>query len=254
MCHFQPLLLILNFSTGKRKRGLDGNWWMVISSKNHVHRWVRFQPKTGSKRSSSQSSKKKRSSSKKQKRNRSRSAEKKRKEQHHSHKRLYSIGFCEPYTTDSLRPRQTIFTVDESMYKKLLNPPRYYNGRPGQYIGNAFIFGHKYKPDQYRKIGSTGNDGAQVGFVDVKLLNQVDKKLDIGEIVLQEYEKEKGWENWKSRAAFARVRKQLPHILFIGETEGGDVGADLYAHYDKNTVIDSLLIDNDYFFRAQDDE
>jgi hypothetical protein len=37
-------------------------------------------------------------------------------------------------------------------------------------------------------------------------------------------------------------------VIFQGQTFGGDVGADLYAHVNKNGNIDSLIIDNGHFF------
>lgn len=53
---------------------------------------------------------------------------------------------------------------------------------------------------------------------------------------------------WFTVAGNAYVRKKIPAVLFVGDTEGGDVGADLYAHFNSKKQIDSIIIDNDCYF------
>jgi len=179
-----------------------------------------------------------------------------------SSRKTYRIGFCEPYTTEEISKNgffSMMFTVDKNMYNTLLKTPRMYYGKRNEDKGNAYIFGRVYKPHEYVKIGTMGNDGAQVGFVDVDLMKRADPQMmkEISELVLEEYFGKNGqmkMKHWSDRKAFARVHKKFPHILFLGDTVGGDVGADLYAHYDKHKRIDSLLIENDYFFPVADND
>jgi hypothetical protein len=137
------------------------------------------------------------------------------------------------------------FEVGPAFYGALLRKPK--SIKRGD--GNAYIFGRRFPLSQYTFVGDHGNDGAQTGFIDLDLFANGDKVLDV---VLEEFApKTKSRRgpgiSWDDRAALRRVRARLPHILFIGETVGGDVGASLYAHR-THGKIDGLIIDNDLLF------
>jgi hypothetical protein len=120
------------------------------------------------------------------------------------------------------------FKVNNTMYETIQKAPKK--------IGHMYLFGKKYPYETYQFMGEHGNDGAQTGFVD---LDNFDKNIDVSSIVINEFKDD--------RVARRKVRKQVPHILFLGETYGGDLGAILYAHY-KGKNIDSLIISVDPLF------
>ncbi len=97
-------------------------------------------------------------------------------------------------------------------------------------------FLHSYASDQNKILFK------DIGLFDPKTTSKV------SDMVLEKY----GYSGrkiipWENRAALRRVRKDYPHILFMVDTDGGDVGAHLYVHKTSGQ-IDSLIIDNEYFF------
>lgn len=173
--------------------------------------------------------------------------------------RTHKILFCEPYV---VRARSGLrggvrFAVSDKFYPALLRAPRSLHTRRSTFdIGNAYIFGKRFPLDSYKLVGSCGNDGGQIGFID---LDEFDTKVasSVSDVVLEEYGMNKVGRlgikatPWENRPALRRVRKIIPHILFMGDTDGGDVGADLYAHWTAGK-IDGLIIDNEYFFQSEE--
>jgi hypothetical protein len=169
----------------------------------------------------------------------------------------YSILFCEPYSVDDTsikmlkrKSSRGMFTgvkfeVGPAFYATLLRKPK--SIKRGN--GNAYIFGRRFPLSQYAFVGNHGNDGAQTGFIDLDLFANGDKVLDVvlGEFTPRTKSRRGSGISWDDRAALRRVRARLPHILFIGETVGGDVGASLYAHR-THGKIDGLIIDNNLLF------
>ena len=52
---------------------------------------------------------------------------------------------------------------------------------------------------------------------------------------------------WEDRDLLARVQKECPYVLFLGNVLCVDESTYLYAHRDAAGVVDSLIVDNDYF-------
>ena len=73
---------------------------------------------------------------------------------------------------------------------------------------NCYLFGNMFPLDEYKYLGFETNNLGQIGLIDVN----------------------------------------TNKIIFLDDTVGGNVGASLYAHYDSFSNIDSLIIDNNYFF------
>jgi hypothetical protein len=163
----------------------------------------------------------------------------------------HKIAFCEPYV---VRDRSGLkgsirFAVSDKFFPTLLRAPRSLHVRRVKFdIGNAYVFGRRFPLGSYTRLGYCGNDGAQIGFVS---LDDFKATRDISAIVLEEYgfNRSGNITPWDDRSALRRVRRIIPHILFMGGTDGGDVGATLYAHQTAGR-IDGLIIDNEYFFRT----
>ena len=114
---------------------------------------------------------------------------------------------------------------------------------------NAYIFGKQYPLKEYKKIGDHGNDAAQTGFVNVDLMKKSELKTW----------KEDPWKEvdrlgWDSRDGLRTIQKSFPWIIWYGETLGGDVGASLYAHYDKSRKIDSLIVNIRFFWPGDESD
>lgn len=74
----------------------------------------------------------------------------------------HRIIFTEPITFDPTSSFYSPpFIVSDDMYKKLLEKPK--EERKG--FTNAYIFGRKFPPHQYKLIASHTNDAAQTGIV-----------------------------------------------------------------------------------------
>lgn len=131
--------------------------------------------------------------------------------------------------------------VNDNFLNILAKKPKYMTCQRG----NAYVFGH-HKYD-WIYIGNHGNDVAQTGVInltnihknEVENIQDYDKWLNI-------FEKSGGrFEPWDKREHLSKVRNNIsPRILFVGDTFGGDVGADVFVHLDDNREIDGLIIEN----------
>jgi hypothetical protein len=216
------------YKVGTKKKGNDGNFWIVTENKNGVHRWI-LDSKPSKKASIEKETKK--GSIK-------------------SPTKYYKIRFCEPYTNLDVEDISVDFKVTDELYEVLKKRPKYKLGDHG----NAYIFGKTYPLNEYVLLGEHGNDGAQTGLVDITEATQ--KELD--SITADE-----NWHNiyepydyiWDNRDALKLARKKISErILFVGQTIGGDVGAALFGHYDKKKRLDGLIIDIYCLFENEEDE
>lgn len=134
-------------------------------------------------------------------------------------------------------------------------PVRLVEMAPKSFTGkgnNAYVFGKiPLKGDlaKYTRVASIGNDVAQVGLIDIDRITQVDY---IGDLLEWFYSGQKRW-LWYNPAILARVQQILPWIVFLGDTNGGDVGADLWVRKEGGKVI-SMIVDNFHFFPQESDE
>jgi hypothetical protein len=123
--------------------------------------------------------------------------------------------------------------------------------------GNAYVFGPMYNPAEYKRISGHGNDAAGTGLIDYdKVLSLVaDRPPEVVNRVDRQWRRvleDNNVDDWES--VIQDVRREFPEILFLGNTDMGDVGADLYAHYDNNDEIDSLIIESECFFPQEDED
>lgn len=203
---------------GLRKKGKDGNMWVVKKISNGSKRWVKYSKKTTN-------SLVKRPKNSGVKSNVT------------TNKKYHKIIFCEPSTY--MGPGlfvSGVIKVTPAFYETLKKKPK----RKTCEYGNAYIFGKLHKKSDYKFIGSHGNDVAQTGFIDVDIW--VDGDGD------KMYKSLKGRYEWDNRKTVTDVQKAVPSVIWFGTTDGGDVGADLYAHYNKQKQIDGLIVENDCMF------
>lgn len=210
-----------NEQVGTKKIGTDGNVW-IVKKRESGRYWAK---------TSSQESKKT-----VQKNATSRSSKDK------------VLLFAEPATFKLQYMnwhKGGLFSVTNNFYNVLLRPPVSKKWE----ISNAYIFGNKFPTNEYVKIASHDNDVAQTGIIDIELWKNGDYERNSDKI---DKVNEKYRFSYSSPKNVEIVRKiSGGSVLFQGETVGGDVGADLYAHYDKNGNIDSLIINNDYYFKQK---
>lgn len=220
------------YKIGTKKKGNDNNMWIVVKNVNGIKRWKLYKKYDSIELYNFK---------------------------HYIKNQIttnnkFKIFICEP-TNDipllkNIKPNNTnihIFEVDINMYLKLTKRPKIY--RRVETASNAYIFGKKYQLDTYKQISSFGNDIAQIGMIDITNFT----KDEYNNII---YRDEKyGYKinthhnnDWENEQLLFEWRSIVtPRILFIGSTDGGDVGAYIYAHY-TNKKIDSIILDNRYFF------
>lgn len=152
------------------------------------------------------------------------------------------IRFGEVYTSNF----GGYFDVTNNFYQELRKKPRQFVSE----FGNAYVFGKMFNSNEYKRLLSHGNDGAQTGFVDVTDLTdaQIEKLMD-------EISGDYDWSNaypdydWNHYDGIKKIREDVSDkVVFVGLTVGGDVGADLYVHYNDNKEIDSVIIENTCLF------
>jgi hypothetical protein len=220
---------------GKCRKGKDGLIWEVKERKNGSKFWLKHKGK--SLRTRDLTNKKKTPKATKPK-----TLTKGTK----TNEKMYSISFDEPGTTDFRRGKTKLFEVTESFLKNLRKKPDYYLDDAK---GNAYVFGPLFKVKDYVYICCHGNDAAQTGLVDYT--NATNEEIE----KIRDFDKwmkcfDNGNAAWDERKRLEKVRKMISNrIIFSGLTLGGDVGANLFAHYDESSNIDSLIIDTGYFFK-----
>lgn len=149
--------------------------------------------------------------------------------------------------------------VTPKFIKILRRPPRIATCDPGIDAGwhNAYVFGKLFSSNYYY-IGGHGNDLAQTGIVQLTGLTEDDidkfsrnqhidgrkRRYDPWDVVYKDINYD-----WDNVNALKQIRKSVSdNILFVGTTAGGDVGADIFAHFDKSGNIDSIIINNGCLF------
>ena len=155
--------------------------------------------------------------------------------------KYHDILFTEPVTVWSSEFDTPTIRVNDKMYKLILKEPKAFVGKDGT---NAYVFGRMFKRDSYKKIATIVNDVANVGLMDINFAPEFSTE-DVS--LFDIYEDHE----WDDREILKEARRIFPDLLFNGRTIRGDVGATLYAHYDKSGDIDSLIIDSSYFFPSE---
>jgi hypothetical protein len=157
---------------------------------------------------------------------------------------MHNLLFTEPacfypyeYSKKDLLKIKPDITVNDYMYELLIkNNCLFINNNNDN---NAYVFGKLFDPSTYKFICSHGNDVAQTGLIDLDLVKEgvwfKNKKN-----LFFYYGDVDGWDDPKIQK---RIRIKNKAIVWFGVTSGGDVGANLFVHYDKNNNIDSILID-----------
>lgn len=178
-----------------------------------------------------------------------------------SSKSKHRIHFGEsPDVCESIINELNYHTISQSMYDAILQGPSEQKSIRGDLEAkNFYVFGHLFDSSEYKEIDQHCNDAAATGLWDFDMMlnlgkDALNQELDkFSEEVANFYSDNKEGIPWDHPEIKASHRTKYPFLLFRGETTGGDVGANLYAHYNANGEIDSLLIDNDYFFPKDDD-
>ena len=158
------------------------------------------------------------------------------------------LMLCEPSTLFFGRRAPKYKAHVEVPVKLVETAPKSFSGKGN----NAYVFGKiPLKADlaKYTRVASIGNDVAQVGLIDVDRAIPVDY---LGDLLEWFYSGQKRW-LWYNPAILTRVQQILPWIVFLGDTNGGDVGADLWVRKEGDKVV-SMIVDNFYFFPQESED
>lgn len=136
--------------------------------------------------------------------------------------------------------RNKLVCVSVEFAKKILSSVKRINTKHGC----KYIFGPSFPRIEYLFVESPGNDVAQMGLISVGNLFEDISRKDFKERCdkLEKLGKAFNYE-WFNRKFLLEVRKLFPCVLFIGDTPGGDVGADFYVHVDSHGVVNGLLLE-----------
>jgi hypothetical protein len=151
-----------------------------------------------------------------------------------------------------LIPKNLILKVN---YKLIENLPKVYEKNyekdKEKIKSNVFLFGNLYRLNEYKLIGkSSSYEEIQTGLINLDLLDltldenyfsKLDSKLSYLENRLKSKIKS------MSKVLNKQIKKLYNFIIFIGR-RGGSYDPIMFAHYNKNNIIDSILLDCGYFF------
>lgn len=274
------------FAVGTVRTGNDGGWWVIKESATKVRRWVKVaSPAAKTSKSKSLAAKTSKSKTPAAKtsvpvaRSKPPAAKTSKTSKTSTSKSKDATGeltfvalpklpasrlagdrlvkFCEPMTQiDSKMGIE--FRVTAAFLGALRRRPKSYANRAA--AGNAYVFGRLRPIATYACLGGCGNDAAQIGLVDVtgldrkgrkELAGAADEKFELCYIMGGGTRRRK-LTDWDDRDCLRRLRLELsPRILFVGETFGGDVGADLLVHLAPSGAVDGLIIDNNCFVTSE---
>ena len=146
-----------------------------------------------------------------------------------------AVEINEPLTEDSAFVE---IMITPSFYALLKKRPKFIDKEHG----NGYLFGKMQAG--YIYLGYVGNDIAQIGITDAGTSCDI-KTSDYNALVKTSIKNNVRGHMW-DRPQTLKHLHQLGHknVLFLGDTIGGDVGADVFIHKNKNNEIDSLIIDN----------
>lgn len=160
---------------------------------------------------------------------------------------MHSLLFCEPgtFSLSDLKKYHSKPTikVNDEMYNLIKNNTCLVY-RDTENVHNAYLFGKLFALHTYQLVAEHFNDIAQTGFLDYELVKK-------GVWFKKNFDTDKLWDSyecdWDNNDLKKAVKKNNKSILWIGTTDGGDVGAYLYVHK-TDGVIDSIIVDNNFFF------
>lgn len=162
-----------------------------------------------------------------------------------STKHVHNIVFMEPFglKTSALRRVRPI-GITGRMYNAILAGPIPYTTHRGKKCtGNSYVFGPLLDLDSYTLVGKHGNASFSTGFIDYDLaIKSPDPKEEVWKQIYPIIEDDP--------AKLRKLQSDLPYVLWIGRTIRGNVGASLYAHYDKNGEIDSIIVNDNCLFEV----
>lgn len=159
--------------------------------------------------------------------------------------RKTSLIFCEPSTFD-YKNDYIVLDIDSEMLKLIREGAQPYQDSDG----NAYIFGHLYDVDMYDHPGFVDVSDGQIGFIEQNLARRKDKAGQLS----SDYEKQIGPVKYNDPVYLSTVRKSYPEIMWIGQIFGKPNGVHLHFHVDDEfDRVDSIIIDNEYFFKAHYD-
>lgn len=167
------------------------------------------------------------------------------------HERIYTIRFCEPFTTGVVESGEIWgscdIKVDDYFYKVLTKKPSSFRVIGDELEGNGYIFGSFFPLSEYKLLAQHSNDVAATGLVDVsnatkQELESIPENKEYYRIV-DLIHKKKQYDGFDDRTLLKVIQEKISDkIIFAGETFGGDVGANLYVHYNDKKQIDGLII------------
>jgi hypothetical protein len=216
----QPSPLGLGIHASKTKegtimKGKDGNFWIVKIIENGSHRWIRYKEKIKSKIIG---------------------------------KGPIGIIIIEPSTyldwNDGKEiklelKRMKIIKITNAFAKLILKGPR----RTHKKYGYKYLFGTQFPTKKYKFAYYQGNDIAQIGIISVgDLLRDIQTNYKEKSEKIQPLDEKFGFQ-FKNKQYFKEYRKLFPSVLFIGETIGGDIGANVLVHLTESGIVDSLVLE-----------
>jgi hypothetical protein len=112
---------------------------------------------------------------------------------------------------------------------------------------NAYWFGYNGK-DDWIDMGEHGNDVASTGIMLMNgIVDNEEKEIIKATNDNRDYLGKKYKYLYPHQLVLDARKLISERILFVGATIGGDVGASVLIHLDKNNEINGLIINNHYF-------
>jgi hypothetical protein len=162
-----------------------------------------------------------------------------------SKSKIYAIDFCEPGHVLITKK----ININQSMFDLISKGPTLKFEKGDR---NAYLFGKKFSLPQYKKVAEHRYNEGRTGLLNVTGISRDEKEKK-----LIEYEKwhkifRKYYYDYDNRNLLNDLRRKISdRILFIGKTFALNSKPPIlsfYAHFNKKNEINSIIIDNHFFF------
>lgn len=157
--------------------------------------------------------------------------------------KIYSLIFAEPSTFD-YTINYVVLDVTSDMYEKIKQGGRELTDCDS----NAYLFGDPFDIDEYESAGFHDVSLGQTGFIEKNIAK---KKHREGNLTCD-------YEDFIDRTQFKcndpvcikAVQETHPEIIWVGKVNNNAKRVHLHFHVSPNDVVDSVIVDNEYYLYA----
>lgn len=155
---------------------------------------------------------------------------------------VHTLIFAEPTTFDYTND-YVVIDVNDDLLAKIQKGGEQYKDCEG----NAYVFGPLFDIDEYIPAGSHDVTMGQTGFIEK---SHAKRKHKEGNLTC-DYEDFIGEVTFNDSDCIKLIQTTHPEIKWIGKVTHDAPRVHLHFHVSPNDEVDSIIVDNEYYYNAQ---